>query len=120
MNGAFVLAQAMAERGEWWPQSWFGRFWILFGFGAQAMFTARFLVQWVASERRGKSYVPVLFWYLSLIGGVMLFAYAVFWKHDLVITLGQTTGIIVYVRNLMLLRKEKKALAKEQMRGNNG
>jgi lipid-A-disaccharide synthase-like uncharacterized protein len=104
---ALVLAQTAAERGSWWPESWFGRFWVIFGFAAQAAFTARFLVQWIASERRGRSYVPVAFWYLSLVGGVMLFSYAAFWKRDLVVMLGQTTGIVVYVRNLMLLRREK-------------
>ncbi|MHC4591430.1 MAG: lipid-A-disaccharide synthase N-terminal domain-containing protein [Planctomycetota bacterium] len=110
MNPALVLAQAMAERGQWWPDSWSGRFWVLFGFGAQALFTARFLVQWVASERRGKSYIPVAFWYLSLAGAAMLLTYAEFWKHDPVVTLGQTTGGVVYVRNLMVLRKEKARL----------
>ena len=108
MNAVLAFAQSVAERGQWWPQSWFGRFWVLFGLGAQLVFTARFLVQWIASERRGKSYVPVIFWYLSLIGGAMLFSYAVFWKHDLVVAVGQTTGIVVYVRNLMLLHKEER------------
>lgn len=109
MNGALLLAAVdAAERGSWWPDSAFGRFWVVFGLAAQAVFTARFLVQWIASERRGKSYIPLAFWYLSVIGGLMLFSYAAFWKHDLVVTLGQTTGLIVYVRNLMLLRKERK------------
>ena len=111
MNTALAFALSGAERGQWWPQSWFGRFWVMFGFGAQIMFTARFLVQWIASERKGKSHVPVAFWYLSLVGGVMLFSYAVIWKHDPVVAVGQTTGVIVYVRNLMLLRKEREALA---------
>ena len=76
---------------------------------AQALFTARFLVQWIASEKRGKSYVPLAFWYLSLAGAAMLLTYAAFWKHDPVVTLGQTTGGFIYIRNLMLLRKEKAA-----------
>ncbi|MCK4284044.1 MAG: lipid-A-disaccharide synthase N-terminal domain-containing protein, partial [Candidatus Brocadiae bacterium] len=66
------LAVSAAERGQWWPDSWVGRIWVLFGFCAQAAFTARFLIQWIASERRGKSYVPIAFWYLSLLGGAML------------------------------------------------
>lgn len=107
MNPLLVLAVDLAERGSWWPETWYGRSWVLFGFGAQAVFTARFLVQWVASERRKKSYVPIAFWYLSLVGAFMLLTYAVFWKHDMVLTLGQTTGLIVYVRNLMLLHEEK-------------
>lgn len=108
MNGVLALVVEVAERGSWWPESWYGRFWVLFGFGAQAVFTARFIVQWIASERRRKSHVPIAFWYLSMAGAIMLFTYAVVWKHDPVVALGQTTGGIVYVRNLMLLRREKK------------
>ena len=106
MSDLYVLAASMADRGSWWPESWFGRFWVMFGLGAQVVFTARFLVQWIASERRGKSYVPVAFWYLSLLGAVMLFTYAVVWKHDMVLTLGQTVGFVIYIRNLMLIKKE--------------
>ena len=108
MNGLVTLAVSTAERGQWWPESPFGRFWVLFGFGAQALFTARFLVQWIASEKRGKSHVPLAFWYLSLVGAAMLLAYAALWKHDPVIALGQTTGGFIYIRNLMLLRREKR------------
>ena len=107
MNYLLAMAQTATERGQWWPDTGFGRFWVLFGFAAQAVFTARFLVQWMASEKRGKSYVPVAFWYLSLAGAAMLFTYAAFWKHDPVVAFGQTTGGIIYVRNLMLLRREK-------------
>jgi lipid-A-disaccharide synthase-like uncharacterized protein len=107
MTPLLAMAQAAVERSKWWPDSWCGRFWVLFGFAAQAIFAARFLVQWLASEKRGRSYVPVAFWYLSLVGAVMLFAYAAFWKHDLVVAVGQTTGGVIYVRNLMLLRREK-------------
>lgn len=111
MNTMLAVAQTAAERGQWWPESWFGRFWILFGFGAQLVFSLRFLYQWIASERRGKSYVPVAFWYLSLVGGIMLLIYAVFWKHDLVVVLGQSTGSFIYIRNLMLINKEKKVIS---------
>jgi len=107
MNEVLAIAANAAERGQWWPDSWFGRTWILFGFGAQLLFTARFLVQWIASERLGKSYVPKSFWYLSIVGAAMLLTYAAVWKHDPVIALGQTAGGFVYVRNLMLLRREK-------------
>jgi len=107
MNEALTAAQMVVERGLWWPESWAGRFWVLFGLGAQGIFTLRFLYQWIASEKRGISYVPIGFWYLSLLGGIMLFIYATFWKHDLVVALGQTTGSFVYVRNLMLLHKER-------------
>ncbi len=107
MNMPVILAQTAAERGAWWPESAFGRFWVVFGLGAQLVFTARFLVQWIASERRGKSYVPLFFWYLSIIGAIMLFTYAVAWKHDPVLALGQSMGLFIYIRNLMLLSREK-------------
>jgi len=107
MNTIFVLAAEAAERGQWWPESWFGRFWVMFGLVAQAVFAGRFIVQWIASEVRGRSYVPVAFWYLSIVGGLMLLTYFACWKHDTVGTIGQTTGLVVYVRNLMLLEKEK-------------
>ena len=79
--------------------------WVLIGLLGQALFASRFLVQWAASERRGRSVVPVVFWYLSLGGGLILFAYAFFYRHDLVFTLGQSAGLVVYVRNLMLIQK---------------
>ena len=102
-----ALATTLAERGSWWPEGWVGRFWVMFGVGAQVVFTLRFLVQWIASERRGKSHVPVAFWYLSLAGAVMLFTYGAVWKHDIVLVLGQSMGFIIYIRNLALIRKER-------------
>lgn len=101
------LAYDTAQHGAWWPDSILGRTWIMFGFGAQAVFAARFLVQWLASERAGKSIVPIAFWYLSMAGGIMLLAYAVFWKQDAVTALGQSTGMVVYFRNLVLIKKER-------------
>jgi lipid-A-disaccharide synthase-like uncharacterized protein len=109
LNCILALAVSAADRGSWWPETLVGKVWVVFGLAAQAAFTARFLVQWIASERRGKSYVPIAFWYLSLLGGAMLLTYAAFWKRDVVVTIGQTTGCVVYVRNLMLLRKERLA-----------
>ena len=85
------------------PAFWL-RFWLAIGFLGQGLFTARFLVQWLASERRGNSVVPVSFWWLSLLGGGALLSYAIS-RRDPVITVGQTMGILVYVRNLMLLRR---------------
>jgi len=77
--------------------------WIVLGFVAQGLFTMRFLVQWIASERQKKSVVPVAFWYLSVAGGGLLLVYAIY-RKDPVFILGQATGLIVYVRNLMLRR----------------
>jgi lipid-A-disaccharide synthase-like uncharacterized protein len=79
--------------------------WLLLGFGGQALFSARFLVQWIASERRRRSVVPRVFWYLSLCGGGCLLAYALF-RRDPVFVIGQAAGIVVYVRNLMLLQRQ--------------
>lgn len=78
--------------------------WVAVGFLAQAMFTARFLVQWVVSERRRESTIPTAFWYLSLAGGVLLLAYAL-WRRDPVFVLGQSTGLVVYIRNIILIRR---------------
>ncbi|HXH28233.1 MAG TPA: lipid-A-disaccharide synthase N-terminal domain-containing protein [Candidatus Polarisedimenticolia bacterium] len=84
--------------------------WVAFGFLGQLFFTLRFLVQWVASERIGRSVVPIAFWYLSLVGGAILFAYALWYRHDPVFTLGQGAGLFVYVRNLALLRRGRGGL----------
>ena len=80
------------------------RAWLAIGFLAQSAFFARFLVQWLASERRGESVVPVAFWHLSVIGGLMLLAYSVY-RHEPVFILGQALGLLVYVRNLMLIAR---------------
>ncbi len=76
------------------------------GFTGQAMFSMRFIIQWLASERARKSVVPVLFWYFSLGGGVTLFIYAAY-REDPVFMLGQGMGLFVYLRNLWLIRREK-------------
>jgi lipid-A-disaccharide synthase-like uncharacterized protein len=82
--------------------------WLVLGFGftGQAMFSMRFIIQWLASERARKSVVPVLFWYFSLAGGVTLFIYAAY-RMDPVFMLGQGMGLFVYLRNLWLIRREK-------------
>lgn len=77
--------------------------WLVLGFAAQALFSARFLVQWIASERQRRSVVPRLFWYFSVAGGALLFAYAIH-RRDPVFIVGQGAGLIVYLRNLQLLR----------------
>ncbi|MFD2175659.1 lipid-A-disaccharide synthase N-terminal domain-containing protein [Rhodobacter lacus] len=81
--------------------------WVIFGFAAQAMFTARFLVQWIASERARDSVMPVAFWYFSLAGGVMLLAYALY-RADPVFILGQALGVVIYSRNLWLIRDKRR------------
>ena len=78
--------------------------WLLFGMLGQGLFSARFLVQWLASERRGRSVVPVSFWWLSMAGGTVLLAYALH-RRDPVFVLGQLPGIVIYGRNLVLIRR---------------
>ncbi|OPX93945.1 MAG: lipid-A-disaccharide synthase [Syntrophorhabdus sp. PtaU1.Bin002] len=85
-------------------------FWMVLGFVAQAFFSARFLVQWVASERAGRSVVPVVFWHLSILGTVLLLAYAIY-RKDPVFILGQSAGLIVYFRNLFLIWREKRTVS---------
>lgn len=79
--------------------------WFAIGFAGQAAFFSRFLVQWIASERQGRSVIPNVFWYLSLIGSSVLLVYAIH-RQELVFMLGQMVGGVVYVRNLMLIRQE--------------
>ena len=80
--------------------------WLIMGFVAQGIFGARFLVQWVASERARRSVVPHAFWYLSLLGGTLLLVYAIH-RRDPVFILGQLSGVLIYSRNLWLLRNGK-------------
>jgi lipid-A-disaccharide synthase-like uncharacterized protein len=79
--------------------------WIVLGFVAQLMFTGRFLVQWIASEREGRSVIPIAFWFFSIAGGVLLLAYAIY-RHDPVFIAGQAFGVFVYARNLYLVMRE--------------
>ncbi len=90
---------AQAAAGLPWP-------WLAFGFGAQLAFSARFLVQWIASERARASIMPTSFWLLSLLGGAALFAY--FWRRgDPVGMAGQAVGVFVYARNLALIGRQE-------------
>ena len=86
-------------------------FWLLVGFLGQTLFTARFAVQWWVSERKRDSVVPVAFWWLSLLGGGALLCYAIF-RQDPVIIVGQAMGLLVYVRNLMLVAQAKRHTAR--------
>ena len=85
-------------------------FWLVLGFAGQLMFSLRFLVQWVATERARRSVFPNAFWYFSLAGGALLFAYAL-WRQDPVFILGQGAGLAIYSRNLYFVHRERRALA---------
>lgn len=80
--------------------------WLIIGFLGQAMFTMRFLIQWIHSERMKKSVIPVAFWYFSIAGGATLLAYAIY-RRDPVFILGQGAGLFIYGRNLYFIYKKK-------------
>jgi lipid-A-disaccharide synthase-like uncharacterized protein len=80
--------------------------WLAFGFLGQALFSMRFIVQWIASERQRKSVIPVAFWYLSVAGGLTLLIYAIH-RRDPVFILGQATGVFVYLRNVYFVRRQR-------------
>lgn len=84
--------------------------WLGIGFLGQLLFTSRFLVQWIASERQRASVVPVAFWWLSLAGGITLLAYAIH-RGDPVFTVGQGMGLVVYIRNLWLIGRNRELAA---------
>jgi lipid-A-disaccharide synthase-like uncharacterized protein len=81
-------------------------FWLAFGLAAQLLFAARFLVQWISSERAGKSVVPMAFWLFSIGGGLLTLVYGVV-KREPVIILGQAMSTVIYVRNIMLILKNR-------------
>ena len=83
--------------------------WIILGFIGQAMFTMRFLVQWVASEKKKESVIPVSFWYFSLAGGLILLAYAIY-RMDPVFILAYLPGNFIYFRNLYLIYKKRQSI----------
>lgn len=80
--------------------------WLVIGLAGQALFSARFLVQWLVSEKRRESVIPVAFWYLSLAGSAVLLTYAIY-RKDPVFILGQSMGSIIYLRNLWLIRQKR-------------
>jgi lipid-A-disaccharide synthase-like uncharacterized protein len=82
--------------------------WLAIGFLGQSLFSARFIVQWLVSEKRRQSVTPIAFWYFSLAGGVILLSYAIH-RRDTVFIVGQATGLLVYVRNLMLIVRARRS-----------
>ena len=84
--------------------------WLIIGFVGQALFGARFIIQWIVSEKKGESTIPLAFWYCSIGGAIVLLTYAIY-KEDPVFIVGQSLGSIVYVRNLILIDRKRKAMA---------
>ena len=79
---------------------------LIIGFAGQGIFSARFIVQWFVSEKKKESFIPIIFWYLSILGGISLLIYAIHRKDPVIIT-GQSFGIIIYLRNLILIHRKK-------------
>ena len=97
----------LAKLAAWWASiSTTELVWLIVGFVAQLMFSMRFIVQWLASERAQRSIVPEMFWYFSVAGGALLLAYAVY-RLDPVFMLGQGMGLLIYARNIHLIWKQK-------------
>jgi lipid-A-disaccharide synthase-like uncharacterized protein len=88
-------------------------FWLLFGIVAQLFFAGRFIVQWISSERAGKSVVPFAFWIFSMGGGLMTLLYGII-KREPVIIFGQGLATIIYVRNIVLIQRERRQLKSKQ------
>ena len=86
--------------------------WICVGFLGQGIFFMRWVVQWIASEKHAESRVPIAFWYMSLIGGLITLAYAIY-RRDPVFIAGQSVGAVVYLRNLMLIARSSNSVTRE-------
>ena len=93
------LVDVFVTRLDWW---------VALGIVAQLLFTARFLVQWIASERAGHSVIPMAFWVFSIFGGLLLLVYALY-RKDAVFIAGQAFGVFVYLRNLYFVMRDRKA-----------
>ena len=86
--------------------------WLGIGFFGQSLFFSRWIIQWIASERKAESQMPIAFWYMSLLGGLIVLAYAIH-RRDPVFIAGQGIGVFVYLRNLMLIYKTRKQMASD-------
>ncbi len=106
-----LFDNATAQLAHWWATTSATEItWLTVGFLAQFMFSMRFIVQWIASERARRSIVPETFWYFSLAGGAMLFAYAIY-RLDPVFMLGQGMGLLIYARNIHFIRTHNRSAA---------
>ncbi len=100
------------QRSQGWLSAIFnitspiGLCWVALGLGGQLLFTGRMLVQWLASEKSRRSVIPISFWWMSLIGSTMLLVYFI-WRRDIVGIIGQATGWVIYIRNLVLIRRSR-------------
>ena len=104
-----MIVQLSHDVGAYMYDVFVARFdlWLAFGIVAQLLFGARFVVQWIASERAGRSIMPLAFWFFSMGGGLMTFVYGLV-RREPVIILGQSLSILIYIRNLMLIFRERR------------
>ncbi len=107
MNG--LLANILED---FWKVSGWEKAWLAIGIGGQLLFTARFVVQWIVSERKKRSVIPVAFWYLSLVGSLVLLSYAIY-RRDPVFILGFSLNSLVYIRNLWLIYRPGAVVAEK-------
>jgi lipid-A-disaccharide synthase-like uncharacterized protein len=107
-GGDVMLIQFGQQLGDYLYDVFVAKFdfWLAFGLVAQLLFTARFLVQWISSERAGQSVVPMAFWFFSMGGGAMTLIYGIA-KREPVIILGQGLATLIYIRNIMLIVKNR-------------
>ncbi|HEV2955356.1 MAG TPA: lipid-A-disaccharide synthase N-terminal domain-containing protein [Xanthobacteraceae bacterium] len=104
-----MLADLIQALGNYLYEVFVVRFdaWAVLGFLAQALFSARFLVQWIASERARRSIIPMAFWWFSIAGGILLFIYSLH-RRDPVFIAGQGGGLLIYARNVMFVLREQR------------
>ena len=104
-----MLADLVQSLGNYLYEVFVVRFdaWAVLGFMAQAMFSARFIVQWIASERARRSIIPTAFWWFSIAGGALLFVYSLH-RKDPVFIAGQGAGLFIYARNIMFVLREQR------------
>jgi len=104
-----MLADLIQHLGNYLYDVFVVRFdtWAVLGFIAQALFSARFLVQWIASERARRSIIPMAFWWFSIAGGILLFVYSLH-RKDPVFIAGQGGGLLIYARNVMFVLREQR------------
>ena len=104
-----MLIQLSRDVGEYLYDVFVARFdlWLVFGIVAQVLFAMRFVVQWIASERAGRSVMPVAFWFFSMAGGMLTLVYGIV-RREPIIILGQVLSVFIYVRNLRLIMRERR------------
>jgi lipid-A-disaccharide synthase-like uncharacterized protein len=113
-----MLIQLSRDVGDYLYEVFVAKFdmWLVFGIVAQVLFAMRFVVQWIASERAGKSVMPIAFWFFSMAGGSLTLIYGLV-KREPIIIVGQVLAVFIYVRNLQLIVKDRRRAKAEARKG---